>query len=114
MALHDRSPEARPTLARCEQTSADSVDPETLDALLGAADTEHEALAAPGAVEAARVLAEALTPDQAQVILLRILVGLTVEEVAVALSKRPGTMRVLQHRALRRLAEKFSLEGVTR
>jgi len=93
---------------------ADSVDPDTVDAFLGAADTEHEALAATGAVEAARVLAEALTPDQAQVILLRVLVGLTVEEVAVALSKRPGTVRVLQHRALRRLAEKFSLEGVTR
>lgn len=88
--------------------------PETFEVVPGRADTEAEALAASEPVDAARALAAALTTDQAQVVLLRVLVGLSVEEVAAALGKRPGTVRVLQHRALRRLAEKFSIEVVTR
>lgn len=91
-----------------------AVAPETLYTVLGAADTEQEALAATDAVASAQALAAALTPEQAQVMLLRILGELTIEEVAVALGKRPGAVRVLQHRALRRLAQKFSLERVTR
>ena len=48
----------------------------------------------------------ALLPrDQAEVILLRVLGGLDVAEVAAIVDKRPGTVRVLQHRGLRRLAE---------
>jgi DNA-directed RNA polymerase specialized sigma24 family protein len=33
--------------------------------------------------------------------------------VAEILGKRPGTVRVLQHKALRRLAERFSPEVLT-
>ncbi|MDA8312015.1 MAG: sigma-70 family RNA polymerase sigma factor [Actinomycetota bacterium] len=87
---------------------------EVFDAVLDASETERQALDASDAAAAARALAAALSPDQAQVVLLRVLGGLTVEEVAAAMGKRPGTVRVLQHRALRRLAGKFSLEGVTR
>src|SRR5579875_171865 len=83
------------------------------DAAAGSDDTEAEALAAIDAVGAARRLAAALPPDQAQVVLLRVLAGLSVDEVAAVLGKRPGTVRVLQHRALRRLAKAISLEGVT-
>lgn len=90
-----------------------AVSAEVLDTAPGAADTEEEVLAATDALAAARRLSAELTPDQAQVVLLRVLGGLSVEEVAVALGKRPGTVRVLQHRALRRLAGKFSLEPVT-
>ncbi len=86
---------------------------ETFETVLGSSDTEREALEATEAVAAARALAAALTRDQAQVVLLRVLGELTVEEVAAALGKRPGTVRVLQHRALRRLAEKFALDHVT-
>ena len=46
-----------------------------------------------------------LVPDQAEVLLLRILAGLDVQRVAEIVGKRPGTVRVLQHRGLRRLAE---------
>jgi RNA polymerase sigma-70 factor (ECF subfamily) len=53
---------------------------------------------------ALRVLAR-LVPDQAEVLLLRILAGLDVQRVAEIVGKRPGTVRVLQHRGLRRLAE---------
>src|SRR6266511_5794041 len=55
-----------------------------------------------------------LPPDQAEVVLLRILGGLSVREVAVITGKRPGTVRVLQHRALRRLAREVRREAVTK
>lgn len=62
---------------------------------------------------AARRIALILSPDQAEVVLLRVLGGLDVEEVARVLGKRPGTIRVLQHRALKKLSEEMSLEDVT-
>ncbi len=94
-----------------------AADPGAFDMLLGAADTEREAIEgieASEGVAAARALIAELTSDQAQVVLLRVLGGLSVEEVAAAVGKRPGTVRVLQHRALRHLAARLSLEGVTR
>jgi RNA polymerase sigma-70 factor, ECF subfamily len=45
-----------------------------------------------------------LPPDQAEVLMLRVVGGLSVEEAARVVGKRPGTVRVLQHRALRHLA----------
>jgi RNA polymerase sigma-70 factor, ECF subfamily len=45
-----------------------------------------------------------LSPDQAHVVLLRVVEGLDVEAVARALGKQPGAVRSLQQRALRRLA----------
>lgn len=52
---------------------------------------------------AARVVA-VLPPEQADVILLRVVKGLDVEEVARAIGRPPAAVRSLQHRALRRLA----------
>jgi RNA polymerase sigma-70 factor (ECF subfamily) len=46
--------------------------------------------------------------------LLRALAGLEVRQVARIMGKRPGTVRVLQHRALRRLARTMAEQGVTR
>ena len=54
-----------------------------------------------------------LSPDQAQVVLLRVIGGLRVSQVAELLGKRPGTIRVLQHRGLRRLAEHSPWESMT-
>jgi RNA polymerase sigma-70 factor, ECF subfamily len=91
-------------------------DPMTFDTFLtrpGPYDTEGEALGSTAAGLAARAIALALTPDQANVVLLRVLVGLDVDQVAGILGKRPGTVRVLQHKALRRLAKEFSVEAVT-
>lgn len=45
------------------------------------------------------------TDDQAEMVLLRVVAGLGVEQVARLLGKRPGAVRVLAHRGLRRLAE---------
>ncbi len=88
--------------------------PESFVERAGSEDTEAAVLALVSAQEAAAVIASALTPDQAEIVLLRILAGLDVEQVAEILNKRPGTIRVLQHRALRRLAQTFSIESLTR
>lgn len=63
-----------------------------------------------GGVDAAHAAAElvaGLPDEQAQVVLLRVVGGLDVEEVAAIMGKRPGAIRVIQHRALRRLAQRL-------
>ncbi|MHB1535307.1 MAG: sigma-70 family RNA polymerase sigma factor [Acidimicrobiales bacterium] len=89
------------------------VDPEAMIDRAALDDTEVEAVELAAAREASRAIARALSPDQADVVLLRVLAGLDVDQVAGILGKRPGTVRVLQHKALRRLARTFSLEAVT-
>ena len=54
--------------------------------------------------EAIRLI-RTLPPDQAEVVMLRIVAGLTNVEVAALLDKTPGAVRVLSHRGLRRLAQ---------
>lgn len=79
----------------------------------GADDPSFEIIMADEATDVARRIAQTLPPDQANVVLLRVLGDLTVEEVGRILRKRPGTVRVLQHKALRRLARTFREEPVT-
>ncbi len=55
--------------------------------------------------EAAMRTVNSLPGDQADVILLRVVTGLRTEEVATIMGKPRGTIRVLQHRALRSLAK---------
>lgn len=68
-------------------------------------DVESDVLAGLDAERAARTIAEALTPDQAEIVMLRVVAGLPAEEVARMLGRSPGAIRVQQHRALKRLAE---------
>ena len=51
-----------------------------------------------------------LPDDQAEVVMLRVVGGLDAEHVGRVMGKRPGNVRVLQHRALRRLAEIVEVE----
>lgn len=61
--------------------------------------------------DAAVALVRASLPrDQAEIILLRVLGGLDVADVAAIVHKSPGNVRVLQHRGLRRLAEQVTYE----
>jgi RNA polymerase sigma-70 factor (ECF subfamily) len=89
-----------------------AVPAESLAARSGSDDTERDALRNVS-VRAAVARIAALPPDQAEVILLRVLGGLDVDQVAELMSKRPGTIRVLQHRALKRLAQQLASELVT-
>jgi RNA polymerase sigma-70 factor, ECF subfamily len=59
--------------------------------------------------EARRIVA-LLPPDQAEILLLRVVAGLDVAAVAAVTGRRPGTIRVMQHRALRRLARLLEQE----
>lgn len=80
-------------------------------------------LTVPDAAEAAleristrAVLAKlsALPPDQAEIILLRVVAGLDATDVARIVGKSPGAVRVAAHRGLRRLAATADRAGVTR
>ena len=57
-----------------------------------------------------RVIAD-LPTDQAEAVALRVLAGLEVNRVAAIMGKRPGTVRVLTHRGLRRLAERLGADA---
>jgi RNA polymerase sigma-70 factor (ECF subfamily) len=52
-----------------------------------------------------------LSHDQAEAVLLRVVAGLEVAQVARIMDRSPGSVRVLCHRALRRLAQRLP-EGV--
>jgi RNA polymerase sigma-70 factor, ECF subfamily len=72
--------------------------------LASADDPAGEAVAAMASDEAVRRIVALLPADQAEIVLLRVVAGLPVDDVAHITGRRPGTVRVLQHRALRRLA----------
>ena len=55
-----------------------------------------------------------LPPDQAEIILLRVVAGLDATDVARIIGKSPGAVRVAAHRGLRRLAAAADKAGVTR
>lgn len=79
------------------------------DACSPAADSaEHEALGRLGSRQVA-ALCDQLVPDQRDVLLLRLVAGLTVDEVATALGRSEGAVKALQRRAvlaLRRILER--------
>jgi RNA polymerase sigma-70 factor (ECF subfamily) len=91
---------------RTSRHATDPVPRELLAELASEVDPEGEVVARLEYEEALEVLA-ALPKDQEDVVLLRVVAGLTVEEVGQALGKRPGTVRVLQHRALKRMAREL-------
>jgi len=88
----------------------DSVDPEALADWPGPDDSEAAGIKSLSAHQTAAAIAGVLPPDQADVVLLRMVAGLDVAQVAEILGKRPGAVRSLQHKAVRRLAESFSSE----
>lgn len=75
-------------------------------------DVEEEALAHLGVGWALRALAT-LTPPQRDVLLLRVLADLSVEETARILGKRKGAVKTLHHRAIQALARHLDREAVS-
>ena len=69
-------------------------------------DAEDEALEGLTTAEALDAIARLGSP-QAEVVFLRVVADLSVEDVAAIVGKRPGAVRALQHRALIRLAKEF-------
>ena len=62
--------------------------------------------------ERALALLGMLTEDQRDVLALRIIADLTVEEVAVVVDRAPGAVKALQRRAFRTIARNFVSEAV--
>ncbi len=77
-------------------------------------DVGEQVLADMATDEAVARLVRNLSPDQSEVVLLRVVAGLSVDEAAQAMGRSAGTVRVLQHRALRRLRKVWDRQVVTR
>ena len=67
-----------------------------------------------GAQNAVDMLVAQLSADQAEAVLLRVVGGLSVAETARIMQRPPGAVRVLCHRALRRMAALNGEGAVTR
>ncbi len=63
--------------------------------------------------ERVRRLCDRLAPDQRDVLLLRVVGGLSIEQAAEALGKSPGAVKALQHRAVATLRRLVEREGVS-
>jgi RNA polymerase sigma-70 factor (ECF subfamily) len=74
-------------------------------------DVEDDVAARMGADRVAAMI-DRLPPDQRDVLLLRVLADLTVEQVAALVAKSPGAVKALQRRGLDGLRKIFSVEGV--
>jgi RNA polymerase sigma-70 factor (ECF subfamily) len=105
---HMRRQRARPRPGVIEQDVLD---------LPGPHSTHEQALEAVS-TERALELVRGLPRDQAEAVLLRVIVGLDGPSAARVLGKRPGAVRTATHRGLKRLARQLGLaaeaaEGVT-
>jgi RNA polymerase sigma-70 factor, ECF subfamily len=63
------------------------------------------------ATDAALALIARLPRDQAEAVLLRVVVGLDAKAAARVLGKRPGAVRTAAYRGLRKLAEYLEHSG---
>ncbi|HEX3620969.1 MAG TPA: sigma-70 family RNA polymerase sigma factor [Acidimicrobiales bacterium] len=102
---HHRLTDERRRVARRPATS-DSELPE-----LPAGDVEDDADRRM-ATERVRRLCDGLAPDQRDVLLLRMLADLTVDDIAAALGKSPGAVKALQRRGLAALRRQIERQGV--
>lgn len=92
---------------RARVTSIDQVETAELTRAGGTLDPEDSALVN---LERARILeaVESLSPDQREVVLLRLNGGLTSPEIARIVGKTPGAVKALQHRAFLALSRILS------
>ncbi|MFF5636877.1 RNA polymerase sigma factor [Streptomyces sp. NPDC012825] len=97
---HLRRERARPRAAPIEQDVLD---------LPAAADTSGEVLDALS-TDRALALVKGLPRDQAEAVLLRVVIGLDGPAAARVLGKRPGAVRSAAHRGLKRLARELGLK----
>lgn len=76
----------------------------------GEADTADEAMESLATGDALALIAQ-LPQDQAEAVVLRVVVGLDAKSAAETLGKRPGAVRTAAHRGLKRLAELLGADG---
>jgi RNA polymerase sigma factor (sigma-70 family) len=100
---HLRRQRVRPRPSALEQDVLD---------LPGPHSTHDQALEAMSTEQALRLVG-GLPQDQAEAVLLRVVVGLDGPAAARVLGKRPGAVRTAAYRGLKRLATRLGAEGVT-
>jgi len=101
-------------LRRRGRRPAEAALPGAIERAAGAGGDVHEDAVARMADASVRAAIEQLAPDQRAVLLLRIIGDLTIEEIARALGKRPGAVKALQRRGLRRLEGAYPFGRVQR
>ena len=74
---------------------------------------EDEAMESLGGAQAAQLL-ETLTDDQRDVITLRVVAGLTLNETATAIGKPVGAVKALQRRGIAALRREIARQGVSK
>ncbi|KMS79682.1 RNA polymerase sigma24 factor [Streptomyces leeuwenhoekii] len=99
---HLRRRRVRPRPAALEQ-----------DLDLPAPDSTHDQALESLSTEVALALVRELPRDQAEAVLLRVVVGLDGPAAARVLGKRPGAVRTAAYRGLKRLARQLGADGVT-
>lgn len=100
-------------LRRLSRRPVEGGNAEELDQTADRTDTASEVVETLD-TRAALALIARLPRDQAEAVLLRVVVGLDVAATAAVLGKRPGAVRTAAHRGLRRLAEHLASQPVTR
>ena len=106
---HSRLIDERRRTARRPQLAGDSSDVH-FDRAGG--DAEDDALARLSA-QRVQALCERLVPDQRDVLLLRLMAGLTIEAIAEALGKSEGAVKALQRRGLANLRKILERDPVS-
>lgn len=107
---HCRLVDARRAQDRRQATEALDSERRWLEDESAMAPAEDEALQSLDTERMMTVL-DALTPDQRNVLALRVISGLSVKEVAVSLDKQPGAVKALHRRALGALRRKLANEA---
>ena len=90
---------------RCCRRRTDIVANDRLEHHAGVEHPEAQVIGFIGTSDTVDELVRCLPRAQADVILLRVVGGLPVEDVAEILERSPGSVRILQHRALKRLRD---------
>jgi len=100
-------------LDHCRRSPRRPVDPvaEVPEPAAAVGDAEEDALDQLVG-ERVRELLAGLSDDQRSVLLLRVVGGMTVDQVAVAIGKRPGAVKALQRRGLAAVERRLALEAV--
>jgi RNA polymerase sigma-70 factor (ECF subfamily) len=85
----------------------------SLDALTVPAGDPEELVLARLALDETLAAIRRLPPQQAEVLMLRLVAGLATDTIANITGTSPGAVRVAAHRGLKRLAGQLSPAGVT-
>ena len=91
-----------------QRRRTDPRDPAGVPDAVEVATPEAMVLERAGGLEAVERIRALLPAEQAEVVLLRVVAGLSVGEVAAVIGRKPAAVSVLQHRALRRLADRLA------